>query len=734
MNLKAPDFLLAQPCAEQAPLLSARPPVFWVVMASLSRGGAERIVLDWLADAQESGIPVRLAILHKVSQEWPIPDGIEVIRATGAPEDFLADLVLRINGEATRVYAHLVRDAHLEVLWRAGFEIVPTVHNAKAGWRNDPVLWHQRRVPFAIAVSDTISAELAAHGCRVPLITIRHKPRLSGAAFSLQNRVRLRAHYRVTDDELLIGMVGSLKAQKNYQRAFRVLKALQPHRKAKLVIAGGHQGADGVALFRDLCCEGMKAKLMGQVGMPGFVDVEPHLAAFDVVLNTSDFEGLSIATQEALFAGLPVVASNVGGQAEIKHPRLHLVPAEDEAAYVEALKVLPIRHALLPDIPRQALASPKLWTAAALAAPRVTAEHRVLFVTANLNAGGAQRSLVNLVSALKSDLPFSVAVTGVSTHPFFYEELQRQGISVFRPCGSRDVADIAASLLAQMAKDPVQTVCFWNVDPKLKLLMAKFLPEHRLIDVSPGHYAFEEMASIEAFGQDIAFTESQFYAALETTVFKYHARDIPAPIKAKACVIPNGVHIREAMPHVGRKRLVVQGRIAESKQLDLILAAMPLVWDVLDCELHIYGQAEPRAQGLLNALWQQSQQLGERVIWQGARPDLAEELGAFDGAVVLGIHQGCPNAVLEALAAGVPVVANDSGGTRELVLPGKTGVLLPEKVTVAEVADAILQLFKLNTQELRRHAKAHAAQFSMPRMRERYLEIFKELNDVQCAA
>lgn len=349
MNLKIPEFLLAQPCAEQAPLQMASRPVFWVVMASLSRGGAERIVLDWLADAKESGIAVRLAILHTVSQEWPVPQGIELLRADQAPDLFLREVAARIQAEATRVYTHLVRDAYLEVLWQAGLEVVPTVHNAQAGWRNDPTLWHQKSVPFAIAVSDTIAAELQTYGCRVPLITIRHKPRLSGAAFSLQNRAALRARYRVADDELLIGMVGSLKAQKNYQRAFRVLKALLPHRKAKLVIAGGHQGAEGVALFRDLCCEGMKAKLTGYVGMPGFVEVEPHLAAFDVVLNTSDFEGLSIATQEALFAGLPVIASNVGGQAEIDHPRLHLVPADDEAAYVEALKVVPIRQALLPE-------------------------------------------------------------------------------------------------------------------------------------------------------------------------------------------------------------------------------------------------------------------------------------------------------------------------------------------------------------------------------------------------
>jgi glycosyltransferase involved in cell wall biosynthesis len=57
--------------------------------------------------------------------------------------------------------------------------------------------------------------------------------------------------------------------------------------------------------------------------------------------------------------------------------------------------------------------------------------------------------------------------------------------------------------------------------------------------------------------------------------------------------------------------------------------------------------------------------------------------------VVLGTHQGCPNAVLEAMAAAVPVIANDSGGTRELVANGTTGWLLPEEATCEAIASAM---------------------------------------------
>ena len=79
------------------------------------------------------------------------------------------------------------------------------------------------------------------------------------------------------------------------------------------------------------------------------------------------------------------------------------------------------------------------------------------------------------------------------------------------------------------------------------------------------------------------------------------------------------------------------------------------------------------------------------VFVHGATPDAPARLADYDVAIVLGESQGCPNAVLEALAAGVPVVANDSGGTRELILHGRTGLLLRERDPAA-VAAAVTRL------------------------------------------
>lgn len=729
------DKLVARTSDRQLPLAEVRKEIIWVVLASLARGGAERIVLDWLTSAVAQGYDVRLAVQTNLPDEWPVPESIPVLRREGSLDAFMRMVAAKAKADAARIYAHLVRDQYLEMLWAEGLAVIPTVHNAKAGWRNDPALWSRRNVPFVIAVSEKIGAELKAHGCTVPVVVIRHRPQVSPKVFSEEQRGAVRDRYRVAPDELFIGMIGSLKTQKNYKRALAVLAELKNVRKAKLLIAGGYPGDVGKQLILDLCKEGARLKLTGSVFLPGFVDVETVMPAFDVVLNTSDFEGFSIATQEALFSGLPVIAADVGGQSEIDHPALTLVPADDVPGYAHALAECQVRKHLDTDAGRALFSTSRLWTLAAVSPGLAAGAGKVLFLTANLNAGGAQRSLVNLATALAGQLDFEIAVTGVSTNPYFGDMLTTAGVKAFRPSASRNVLDIAEALLAYVAEHQFQTLVFWNMDPKLKLLLTKFLPRHRIIDVSPGHYAFLEMDDIDQFQKELAFTGKQCYEALEALVLKFTSTDVPEEVKSKLHFIPNGVPAPRKMPPSSTRKLVVQGRIAQSKQLDTILAAMPLVRQQVECELHIYGQAEERAVEVLDALLAQAEPMKEFVFFHGAKPDLVSTLGEFDGAVVLGMHQGCPNAVLEALAAGVPVVANDSGGTRELVIDGQTGLLLPEDVTAASLASAIVTLFSLDRAEMQRRALEHAKQFSMDTMCKRYMNLFKEtIYDYQPAA
>lgn len=75
--------------------------------------------------------------------------------------------------------------------------------------------------------------------------------------------------------------------------------------------------------------------------------------------------------------------------------------------------------------------------------------------------------------------------------------------------------------------------------------------------------------------------------------------------------------------------------------------------------------------------------LSDRIMLAGFASDLDQFMPHFDVFVQSSHTEGLPNVLLEAAAAGVPVVATDVGGTREVVVDGMTGVLVPPNSAAA---------------------------------------------------
>jgi len=85
------------------------------------------------------------------------------------------------------------------------------------------------------------------------------------------------------------------------------------------------------------------------------------------------------------------------------------------------------------------------------------------------------------------------------------------------------------------------------------------------------------------------------------------------------------------------------------------------------------------------------QNLEPYVRLLGLRHDVAELLQAADLFLLSSISEGIPVTVIEAMAAGLPVVSTDVGGVAEIVEQGRTGLLAPSGDDAA-LADAVLQL------------------------------------------
>ncbi len=121
----------------------------------------------------------------------------------------------------------------------------------------------------------------------------------------------------------------------------------------------------------------------------------------------------------------------------------------------------------------------------------------------------------------------------------------------------------------------------------------------------------------------------------------------------------------------GRPMVFTAARLTAQKAIDVLIAAAALVPDAL---FVIAGEGPDRA-----ALEARADALGvaSRVRLLGARDDIAQLLAAADLFVLPSLFEGLPIAVLEAMAAGKPVVATRVGGTDEVVVDGETGILVP---------------------------------------------------------
>lgn len=154
----------------------------------------------------------------------------------------------------------------------------------------------------------------------------------------------------------------------------------------------------------------------------------------------------------------------------------------------------------------------------------------------------------------------------------------------------------------------------------------------------------------------------------------------PPDIAQKGVVIPNAVG-NELVFGVGkckerRKAITAAGRLTEQKDYPTLLKAFSLFHaDHPDYVLEIYGGGEDK-----EALCEMSSNMGldECVLFKGTTKDAVLHVASSSCYVMSSIYEGMPNALMEALAVGVPCVSTDCPfGPAELIRDGENGLLVP---------------------------------------------------------
>ncbi len=120
--------------------------------------------------------------------------------------------------------------------------------------------------------------------------------------------------------------------------------------------------------------------------------------------------------------------------------------------------------------------------------------------------------------------------------------------------------------------------------------------------------------------------------------------------------------------------------------------------------------------------------LGERTAFTGFQSDLRQFYAVWDIFVLASKREGLNNAVMEAMSAGLPVIATQVGGMPELIQTGVDGLLVPPYNSEA-LADAIVSLAgnPALRKEFGASASAQARDFDQNLMVERNLALYREL-------
>jgi glycosyltransferase involved in cell wall biosynthesis len=211
----------------------------------------------------------------------------------------------------------------------------------------------------------------------------------------------------------------------------------------------------------------------------------------------------------------------------------------------------------------------------------------------------------------------------------------------------------------------------------------------------------------------------------------------------KMLIVPNGVDVDRFRPadnpdQVGRCRsaiglqandrvVICVANLHPIKGIDVLLRAWRQVAMVEPgARLLIVGDGPLRAEleGLASDL-----RCGNTVRFLGTRSDVADLLRAADLFVLPSRSEGCNNALLEAMATGLAVVASDAGGTAEIVTPNRTGWLVPPE-NPGRLAETILAAL-LDTPARQRVGQAARAfvvrHFALDAWIRRYALLYRQL-------
>lgn len=207
--------------------------------------------------------------------------------------------------------------------------------------------------------------------------------------------------------------------------------------------------------------------------------------------------------------------------------------------------------------------------------------------------------------------------------------------------------------------------------------------------------------------------------------------------ESRCKAIPNAVHLKAPDPGLLKSlgqgfpakgiRLLCIGRLDEQKGHTFLIEAVARMPRDKRENLHIFLAGEgPRRAKLEGQV--KTQGVQGSFSFLGHTEAIREYLELCDGLILPSLWEGMPLSVLEAFAAGKPVLATDIPGTRDIVEAEKTGWLVPSR-DVDALSGSLIRLvhFPNKFRKMAAEVARRAPDFSFPAMIREYCRVYRQL-------
>ena len=315
---------------------------------------------------------------------------------------------------------------------------------------------------------------------------------------------------------------------------------------------------------------------------------------------------------------------------------------------------------------------------------------KTAFVSVELTGGGSERQTVVLADAFSKYKKHQVyLITGRKK-----ENEYTLTSSVDRLCvlkGNRQLIADTLVLLRIIKEYDLDVIIGMGIYANLLVSFARLLGGKAKTVVSemsdPKH---DNLSYKSRLLRKFLYWRADGYVFQTNEEKEYYSRRI----QKRSAVIHNP--IKNDIPYKNRtwcKEIIAVGRLSHEKNYLLMLKAFHIVSKKYpEYTLRIFGvgQEEGRMKKLCGQL-----QIDKNVIFEGFQLDVHKRVVDSDIYIISSNYEGMPNALMEAMAMGFPVVATDcyGGGPRELITDGVNGLLTPIG-NAEKMAERIIELIE----------------------------------------